>query len=682
MPALQFGCGSIRRVYSMTQNVWDVGNLAPGRYISLCLVSTILTFLLTIYGFSRAGGLRIVLQDTKTYTFFQEATLRFMLRAFTYNARPCMYPLLDQANSAIRLLSIHSIDEVWGIKSLKLVNIRLISCPVALAPPFAAVSYRCTSGHPVPIMVGRRRLEVSRSIHQLLITLQSEINDGHDDRYFWIDAICINQGDSKEKSWQTALMKNIYRSATHVIGWLGLDAPPVSTWRGIGGVQDAVDIICNDFFSRTWIIQEISLAQNVVIRTRHDACLWDGGVVGAVRRHASSFSPYGESKFGVSLEMMPRVSRGIKYINGMESFRARIHAHPGGLPISELLVRSIEFQCSDPRDRIYSLLGLATKNARSAIPVKYHRTNLELDATIQAVRFSLMAESSFQLLELSGAGMDLAGPPVREASERTSWVPDWQSPHLASMRKIMSHSKSHATAIHRPCHVKLPTKTRSRNDVKSLRVEGAIFDTVKEMITTTWILPKTCDFRDKEGLTQISDVLDKLDMVLEIARGDRVLDSSVAEKDHNAILRTVASAGSLISAENPNFDPVCVTLEQLSRDLRAHVASTKDQARQGRTSDTDLGHFILGLEEFMPLIFGRRLCVTEKGHFAIVPPLTTCGDRICAFSGAPNPFVLCARNASNATPRAYQLGGACCVDQVMGGELARANLNWEILRVV
>lgn len=293
-----------------------------------------------------------------------------------------------------------------------------------------------------------------------------------------------------------------------------------------------------------------------------------------------------------------------------------------------------------------------------------------------------MGESSLQLLELSGVGAELAGPPGCEASERTSWVPDWQNPDLASMRKTLNHAKSHETAIHRSCHVKLPIKTQSRNDVKCLRIEGAIFDTVKEMMTTAWVLPKTYDFRDKESLTQISDFLDKLDLVCEIARGDKVFDPRVAEKGHNTILRIVTDAGSLMSAEPPDFDQVRVTLEQLSRDIRAQVASKKDQVRQDRIAEMDLEHFIRELEEFMPLIFGRRLCVTEQGRFATVPPLTKCGDRICAFSGAPNPFVLRPCNASNATPRAYQIVGACCVDQVMRGELARRDLNWEILRLV
>src|SRR5882757_4523195 len=37
----------------------------------------------------------------------------------------------------------------------------------------------------------------------------------------WIDAICINQQDRIEKSWQVAQMGDVYKNATEVIIWLG-----------------------------------------------------------------------------------------------------------------------------------------------------------------------------------------------------------------------------------------------------------------------------------------------------------------------------------------------------------------------------------------------------------------------------------------------------------------------------
>ncbi|OTA93654.1 hypothetical protein M434DRAFT_395471 [Hypoxylon sp. CO27-5] len=38
----------------------------------------------------------------------------------------------------------------------------------------------------------------------------------------WVDAICINQKDTKERNHQLTLMASIYNNATSVLSWLGL----------------------------------------------------------------------------------------------------------------------------------------------------------------------------------------------------------------------------------------------------------------------------------------------------------------------------------------------------------------------------------------------------------------------------------------------------------------------------
>ena len=38
---------------------------------------------------------------------------------------------------------------------------------------------------------------------------------------FWIDAICINQGNLQEKNAQIKMMKEIYSHASRVLVWLG-----------------------------------------------------------------------------------------------------------------------------------------------------------------------------------------------------------------------------------------------------------------------------------------------------------------------------------------------------------------------------------------------------------------------------------------------------------------------------
>jgi hypothetical protein len=60
---------------------------------------------------------------------------------------------------------------------------------------------------------------------------------------------------------------------------------------------------------------------------------------------------------------------------------------------------------------------------------------------------------------------------------------------------------------------------------------------------------------------------------------------------------------------------------------------------------------------------GRRLCVTEHGRMAIMPPLSLPGDVICIFNGARTPFVLREKSLG------YSLVGCCYVHGVMSGEI-------------
>lgn len=57
----------------------------------------------------------------------------------------------------------------------------------------------------------------------------------------WLDALCINQQDAGEKSEQRVNISHIYKSATMVIGWLGLDdestALLLETIRAIDGAM-------------------------------------------------------------------------------------------------------------------------------------------------------------------------------------------------------------------------------------------------------------------------------------------------------------------------------------------------------------------------------------------------------------------------------------------------------------
>jgi hypothetical protein len=57
------------------------------------------------------------------------------------------------------------------------------------------------------------RLELARALRRLRFPNSTRI--------LWIDAICINQDDKEERSYQVPLMGSIYSLARRVVVWLG-----------------------------------------------------------------------------------------------------------------------------------------------------------------------------------------------------------------------------------------------------------------------------------------------------------------------------------------------------------------------------------------------------------------------------------------------------------------------------
>lgn len=106
----------------------------------------------------------------------------------------------------------------------------------------------------------------------------------HDPPRLWIDALCINQSDISEKSFQVGMMGTIFSSAKLVFAWIGLPrdgsddalrilsmpSERLSQFVATGGLTDNLEAtivsLCErTYWRRIWIQQEIFLAQNYVV---------------------------------------------------------------------------------------------------------------------------------------------------------------------------------------------------------------------------------------------------------------------------------------------------------------------------------------------------------------------------------------------------------------------------------
>ncbi|KAI1173328.1 heterokaryon incompatibility protein-domain-containing protein [Nemania sp. FL0916] len=84
---------------------------------------------------------------------------------------------------------------------------------------------------------------ITENLSQALRALRASQYPG-ENRYLWVDAICINQADDAEKSRQVSNMFLIFKSATMVIAWLG------ETFDGIKSVLHEAVALERDLASK------------------------------------------------------------------------------------------------------------------------------------------------------------------------------------------------------------------------------------------------------------------------------------------------------------------------------------------------------------------------------------------------------------------------------------------------
>lgn len=179
----------------------------------------------------------------------------------------------------------------------------------------------------------------------------------HDAPRFWIDAVCINQHDEKEKGDQVAMMGRIFRCASHTIAWLGPEAEFSALAMACMSNRDlALSVIPSlrklfnrTYFRRLWIVQEVVLAQKLhfvcgqsTISWRTFADFWDGS-------ETFTFTPWGRC-----VDRLPRQLVDIRKV--LDESRDERQSPQSILTF--LLQSAHRRYCRDVHDRLYALLGL------------------------------------------------------------------------------------------------------------------------------------------------------------------------------------------------------------------------------------------------------------------------------------------------------------------------------------
>jgi len=274
-------------------------------------------------------------------------------------------------------------------------------------------------------------LAVSNNLAQALQQLRYAKRDR-------VDAVCINQNDVAEKNQQVLRMTDVYNLAYRVVLWLGPASPSstdvITTLKYVGAQLEFLmhnlrvvsahatepewylahsdlrfsDQTWNNIlaflqrsrFWRVWIVQEVQLAnRRAIVMCGAAEIPWSG-----LRRALCCL--WHKHKLP-SQEMHDTLAKLVSLTIDQRE-----------LPLGSLLIRNVDRDCTDKRDKVYGLLSLAHISfARAIVP-----------------NYSLSLTDVYKDVSLAYVNHDMRLEPMRycEAGTRRiggcpSWVPDWSS---------------------------------------------------------------------------------------------------------------------------------------------------------------------------------------------------------------------------------------------------------------
>ena len=334
-------------------------------------------------------------------------------------------------------------------------------------PRYVAVSYAWgDAGDVRRIQVEGVTIPVSVSLFGALQALRQRVNPV----LVWVDALCIDQSNSDERTAQVQLMPSIYTVAESVAVWLGPDADDSalamellhevtdraeshsdvrSLLASMVGKRDLAAVIAlfeRDYWRRVWVVQEVHNARAITVYCGSLKLPW------AVFKLASHVFKRHRNDLD---EFFPNWSNsGPRNTTSRHQFtysQVLIYQGPASLPelpshvglgedsLLDLLRVCRRKLAADPRDKVFSILGVLPDEIRSEFPPNYSLSVKEVYTDV--VDFLM---TTTERIDVICEAMHF--PVMTSAQNLPSFVPDWsQIPQTASLGSSFSFRASGAT---------------------------------------------------------------------------------------------------------------------------------------------------------------------------------------------------------------------------------------------
>lgn len=557
---------------------------------------------------------------------------------------------------------------------------------ISTSPSYDAISY--VWGDPrdkVDIICNGKILAINAALSKVLHQFRSP----SERKSLWADAICINQDDDEERGRQVRRMKDIYSRANRVLIWLGEEREESDAGIAIasdiarayrqytsngdslldmtfedeftrqlfGKFRDRSEfprlvafakIIERLWFTRVWVVQELTLATRATVFCGDSFIDWDDLLAAiTVQDHLNLWlSDHERNAYVFVLERARK-----EWCSGIRR------------SLLSVLFRHRILDATDPRDKIFGLSAL-TKSELTDVQALQPDYNVNTTELYIAVAKEIIRQSSNLNLLSVPRRISGVGP-----TNLPTWVPDWSNTRITAPLGLANYNDINELDF-AASGSSMPQIEFNGVDSASLGIQGSCIDRVAAVgaILRLEHLPRT----NYHGirLPKCAFVLDDWSRVARLwepqpyITGESIRDvfvqTLVAESSHEAIeilrrqldilLRNATIARWLMRL--PRCLPDWITdrliylvhavlfynrSDQMTLDFRIHLSSLAD----------------------------RRVFRTEKGYIGLGSALAEVGDEVAVVKGAKVPMVL--RTAGSQ----WTVQGDCFLKGVMQGEAYR-----------
>ncbi len=462
------------------------------------------------------------------------------------------------------------------------------------------------------------------------------------DRILWIDAICINQNDIQERNVQVRRMVDIYKSAVRVVVWLGegdqdsdkaisfinkyseslvtqesLAKPSEGFFRSMQFKDEwlalAQGILIRPWWSRVWIVQEVAVANELIVACGSRTVTWNVLTLFEFFAHQYHASEVAQVLRSTDKNSVRNAQQGniITYIR---------HKWRSGKPLMlhQLVLDLRLFNASDAKDKLYAYLGLCVDAGAEYLNPDYSKATWQVYA--QFAKHIILQQRKLDFI--------CAGNNLKLTDGLPSWVPDFQKCNdeipvpLKGLDTLMDEHLYNVSA-------KKSMEVVFSDDLRALRATGLLVGTIAAL----------APYWDPHRST--SDFFETLPSAFAKWGDFCLLEGKSSESKYGSDRTQLAFSKTLTAdrllgfkSDVSRFAPEEGALEVWAKGIPQEFEPHSDPVRRERLWSEHVRFWFEGA------LMYRCLAFLDNGCIGLLPQIARVEDVVCILFGCDTPVVL------------------------------------------